>query len=142
MTKEDLIQAIVEKIGFTHKETFRTVEQMFEIMKCRLESGEKVKISGFGTFNVKDKKVRKGRNPQTGEILKGFTLAVTTFFLVVGEKRRGLTNSAFQDSRLDPSLFSDAVYRLPYEDRHNKMDYYRFCLPLPPVTFFGFSGQL
>ena len=70
MTKEDLIQSIVGKTGFTHKETFRTVEQMFEIMKSTLESGEKVKISGFGTFNVKDKKVRKGRNPQTGEAIK------------------------------------------------------------------------
>jgi integration host factor subunit alpha len=67
MTKEDLIQSIVEKTGFTHKETFRTVEQIFEIMKTTLESGEQVKISGFGTFNVKSKKPRKGRNPQTGE---------------------------------------------------------------------------
>ena len=42
---------------------------MFEIMKSTLETGEQVKISRFGTFNVKSKKVRKGRNPQTGETM-------------------------------------------------------------------------
>ena len=70
MTKDDLVNAIIEKIGFSKKESFHIVEQMFEIMKTTLESGEQVKISGFGTFNVKDKKVRKGRNPQTGETME------------------------------------------------------------------------
>ena len=70
MTKDDLVNAIIEKIGFSKKESFHIVELMFEIMKTTLESGEQVKISGFGTFNVKDKKVRKGRNPQTGETME------------------------------------------------------------------------
>jgi len=39
------------------------------VVKTTLETGEKVKVSGFGIFEVKDKKDRKGRNPQTGEIL-------------------------------------------------------------------------
>ena len=70
MTKEDLTNAIVEKIGFSKKESFCIVDDMFEIIKSKLESGEKVKISGFWTFNVKNKRVRKGRNPQTGETME------------------------------------------------------------------------
>ena len=69
MTKEDLVNAIIEKIGFSKKESFHIVDQIFEIMKSKLETGEQVKISGFGVFNVKSKKVRKGRNPQTGETM-------------------------------------------------------------------------
>ncbi len=69
MTKDDLVNAIIEKIGFSKKESFHIVDQIFEIMKSKLETGEQVKISGFGTFNVKDKKVRKGRNPQSGETM-------------------------------------------------------------------------
>ena len=42
---------------------------MLGVVKTTLETGEKVKVSGFGIFEVKDKKDRKGRNPQTGEIL-------------------------------------------------------------------------
>lgn len=40
---------------------------IFEIIKGKLENGENVKISGFGSFTVRDKKARRGRNPQTGE---------------------------------------------------------------------------
>ena len=67
MTKEDLTNGIIEKIGFSKKESYRIIDLIFESMKSTLETGEKVKISGFGAFNVKSKKVRKGRNPQSGE---------------------------------------------------------------------------
>ena len=43
------------------------VENVLEIMKSRLEEGEKIKISGFGNFIVREKKPRRGRNPQTGD---------------------------------------------------------------------------
>ena len=67
MTKDDLTTAVTEKIGFSKKDSKNIVDQTFEIMKSTLESGKKVKISGFGNWNVKQKKVRRGRNPQTGE---------------------------------------------------------------------------
>jgi integration host factor subunit alpha len=67
MTKAEIVDRIYEKVGFSKKEATEVVEAIFEIIKSRLEQGEKVKISGFGNFLVHDKRPRKGRNPQTGE---------------------------------------------------------------------------
>lgn len=66
MTKAEIIARIYEKVGFSKKEATDVVEATFEIIKGRLEKGEKVKISGFGNFVVNSKRPRKGRNPQTG----------------------------------------------------------------------------
>lgn len=70
MTKADLAGTIIEKIGISHKESAQIVDQIFEIMKSGLEAGQQVKISGFGSFNVRSKRVRRGRNPQTGEAIE------------------------------------------------------------------------
>ena len=67
MTKADIVERIYEKVGFSKKEATEVVESIFELVKLRLERGEKVKISGFGNFVVNEKRPRKGRNPQTGE---------------------------------------------------------------------------
>ena len=67
MTKADIVERIYEKVGFSKKEATEVVESIFELVKRRLEQGEKVKISGFGNFTVKEKRPRKGQNPQTGE---------------------------------------------------------------------------
>src|SRR5437867_9804384 len=67
MTKADIVERIYEKVGFSKKEATEVVESIFELLKERLEQGEKVKISGFGNFVVNEKRPRKGRNPQTGE---------------------------------------------------------------------------
>ncbi len=67
MTKADIVERIYEKVGFSKKEATDVVESIFEIIKARLENGEKVKISGFGNFVINAKRPRKGRNPQTGE---------------------------------------------------------------------------
>jgi integration host factor subunit alpha len=69
VTKGDIVERIHEKIGFSKKEASDVVESIFEIIKVRLENGEKVKISGFGNFVVNQKRPRKGRNPQTGEAI-------------------------------------------------------------------------
>ena len=66
MTKAQLVNALVEKTGLLHKECGQIVESVFELMRASLETGEQVKIAGLGAFNVKEKKVRSGRNPQTG----------------------------------------------------------------------------
>jgi integration host factor subunit alpha len=55
------------------------VESVFDIMKSCLERGEKLKISGFGNFVVKDKKARRGRNPQTGDAIEISARKVLTF---------------------------------------------------------------
>jgi integration host factor subunit alpha len=66
MTKADMVKIICEKMGFGLKESTEIVDQVFEILKETLESGEKIKISGFGNFAVRQKRPRRGRNPQTG----------------------------------------------------------------------------
>lgn len=69
MTKADIVERIYEKVGFAKKDSYDLVETVFEIMKNTLESGENLKISGFGNFEVKQKKDRRGRNPQTGKAI-------------------------------------------------------------------------
>ena len=66
MTKADIVEKVYEKIGFSKKEASELVELIFGSLKDVLCSGEKVKISGFGNFLVREKKARTGRNPQTG----------------------------------------------------------------------------
>jgi integration host factor subunit alpha len=70
MTKADLVRVIFEKVGLPKVESQKIIETIFETMKQTLSEGESVKISGFGTFNVKKKRERRGRNPQTGEDLQ------------------------------------------------------------------------
>ena len=67
MTKADLVDAIYKRVGFSKKESAKIVEMVFDIIKDTLSQGEKIKISGFGNFVVRDKRSRIGRNPQTGE---------------------------------------------------------------------------
>ena len=67
MTKADIIDAICEEIGFPKRESAKIVKNLFNIIKERLENGENVKLSGFGSFNIQHKRARRGRNPQTGE---------------------------------------------------------------------------
>jgi len=79
MTKADMIKIICEKMGWALKESTEIVEQVFDIMKETLESGEKIKISGFGNFNVRTKRPRKGRNPKSGEEMVISGRKVVTF---------------------------------------------------------------
>jgi integration host factor subunit alpha len=68
MTKADIIERVYEKVGgFSKKEAAEVVETVFQIMKTTLAANEKIKISGFGNFVVREKKKRMGRNPQTGQ---------------------------------------------------------------------------
>ena len=79
MTKIELVEMISEQCGFKKKEASEHLECLFAIMKEILASGEELKISGFGKFEVKQKKDRKGRNPQTGEDLIIESRKVVTF---------------------------------------------------------------
>lgn len=66
MTKADIVNSVFEKIGLPKNETQEIVEIIFDIIKQTLIEGESIKISGFGTFHVKKKGPRIGRNPKTG----------------------------------------------------------------------------
>ena len=69
MTKADLVERIHSNTGFSKKDSADMLESVFSIMKDTLEAGEKIKIAGFGNFEVKQKRDRRGRNPQTGETI-------------------------------------------------------------------------
>ncbi len=73
MTKAEIIARIDGKVGFSKNHSTDVVEATFEIIKSCLEKGGNVKISGFGSFVVRGKNPRRGRNPKTGEkiIIKG-----------------------------------------------------------------------
>ena len=79
VTKADIVEKVYEKIGFSKKEASEYVELVFDSLKNVLEKGEKVKISGFGNFIVREKKARIGRNPQTGEQITISPRRVLTF---------------------------------------------------------------
>ena len=80
MTKADIVENVYEKVGgFSKKEAAEIVETVFDTIKETLERGEKIKISGFGNFVVRDKNARAGRNPQTGQEITISARRVLTF---------------------------------------------------------------
>ena len=79
MTKADLVEKIFDKIGLSKKEAQEIIEILFDTMKQTFVEGESVKISGFGTFNVRQKMARRGRNPKTGNDLEISPRRVITF---------------------------------------------------------------
>jgi integration host factor subunit alpha len=80
MTKAEIVQALYSRVGgFSKKESADMVDLVFEMMKETLGRGEKIKISGFGNFVLRDKRQRPGRNPQTGAPIKISERRVLTF---------------------------------------------------------------
>ena len=79
LTKADLVQKVYQVHGLTKTEAVEAVESFLAISKGCLARGEDLLISGFGKFNVKQKKARRGRNPQTGDELILDARKVVTF---------------------------------------------------------------
>jgi integration host factor subunit alpha len=69
LTKAQLMDSIYRQVDLSKTRSAQVVESLLEIIKKALENGEDVLISGFGKFCVKDKRKRRGRNPQSGEDL-------------------------------------------------------------------------
>ena len=67
MTKENIIDELAKRTGFKKKVAESVVDALFDIIEESLASGEKVQISGFGTFELRERGARNGRNPFTGE---------------------------------------------------------------------------
>ena len=65
-TRNDIIEAISESVGLSLSDSSLIIEEIFEFILNELEKGDDVKISSFGTFSVRHKKSRIGRNPKTG----------------------------------------------------------------------------
>ncbi len=70
MNKTELIAAAAERSGMTKKDAEQVIGAAFDVIVAQLQKGEKVQISGFGTFEVKERKERVGRNPHTGEAVQ------------------------------------------------------------------------
>ena len=79
MTKADIAERIAESITTTRKDGHDIAELVFELMKKVLEQDGKLKIAGFGVFEVKEKHARRGRNPQTGEEITIIPRRILTF---------------------------------------------------------------
>jgi integration host factor subunit alpha len=79
LTKVEMVNSIADQIGYTKNQASELVEILLELMKSSLESGDDVLISGFGKFQVKEKKERKGRNPATGNDMMLKPRKVVTF---------------------------------------------------------------
>ncbi|MBR2980192.1 MAG: integration host factor subunit alpha [Myxococcaceae bacterium] len=79
MTKADIIERLYGQVGLSRKESGDVVELVFDAIKATLERGEKVKISGFGNFVVREKAARVGRNPQTGDAIEITARRVLSF---------------------------------------------------------------
>ena len=79
LTKANIVEAVAEQIGYTKNQSVNTIETFLELIKRSLESGEDVLVSGFGKFCVKEKRERRGRNPETGEDMMLEPRRVVTF---------------------------------------------------------------
>ncbi len=67
MNKTELVGQVAAKTGMTKKDVEKVVSAFFATVEGSLKEGDKVQLVGFGTFEVRERKSRKGRNPQTGE---------------------------------------------------------------------------
>ncbi len=79
MTKVDIVDQIYEKVGFPKSEVAKIVETVFGIIKETLQREDKLLISRFGNFVIRNKRTRRGRNPRTGGIIQITPRRVLTF---------------------------------------------------------------
>ena len=79
LTRMDLSEAVFREVGLSRSESAELVENVLEHISASLVRGEQVKISSFGTFSVREKNARVGRNPKTGEEVPITPRRVLTF---------------------------------------------------------------
>ena len=79
LTKAEMAERLFEELGLNKREAKEIVEMFFEEIRGALENGQQVKLSGFGNFDLRDKKQRPGRNPKTGEEIPITARRVVTF---------------------------------------------------------------
>ena len=79
LTKADIANHLFDEVGLNKREAKEFVDAYFEEIRAALESGENVKLSGFGNFQLRQKNQRPGRNPKTGEEIPISARRVVTF---------------------------------------------------------------
>lgn len=96
LTKAEMAERLYEELGLNKREAKELVELFFEEIRHALEENEQVKLSGFGNFDLRDKRQRPGRNPKTGEEIPITARRVVTF-------RPGQKLKARVEPMLEPS---------------------------------------
>ncbi len=79
LTKADMVEHIIRRLGLTHQQGRKLIDSFFQEMSDNLVEGKEIKLSGFGNFELKDKRSRPGRNPKTGEEVPISARRVVTF---------------------------------------------------------------
>jgi integration host factor subunit alpha len=87
LTKAEIAEALFNQLGLNKREARELVDLFFEEIRAALATGEQVKLSGFGNFDLRDKNQRPGRNPKTGEEIPISARRVVTFR--PGQKLKG-----------------------------------------------------
>jgi integration host factor subunit alpha len=95
LTKAELAELLFERVGLNKREAKDMVETFFGQIRAALESGEVVKLSGFGNFQLRDKPQRPGRNPKTGEAIPISARRVVTFH--ASQKLKAMVDSHTDD---------------------------------------------
>jgi len=90
MTKADLVVEISKLTDLTKKETETVIKTIFGSITTALSEGDKVELRGFGSFRIRDRKARQGRNPKTGETVK--VPAKKVPFFKAGKELRSLVD--------------------------------------------------
>ncbi|MTD32651.1 integration host factor subunit alpha [Paludibacterium denitrificans] len=88
LTKAELADLLFDEVGLNKREAKDMVESFFEEIRLALETGDTVKLSGFGNFQLRDKPQRPGRNPKTGEEIPITARRVVTFH--ASQKLKGM----------------------------------------------------
>ncbi len=91
LTKADMAESLFNELGLNKNEARELVELFFEELVASLAVGKQVKLSGFGNFDLRDKKERPGRNPKTGEKIPITARRVVTFR--AGQKLKARVNA-------------------------------------------------
>lgn len=79
LTKAIMAERLCDELGLNKREAKEFIETFFEELRMSLQSGEGIKLSGFGNFEIRDKSERPGRNPKTGEEIPILARRVVTF---------------------------------------------------------------
>ncbi|WP_150550184.1 integration host factor subunit alpha [Pandoraea soli] len=95
LTKAELAELLFEQVGLNKREAKDMVEAFFESIRDALESGDSVKLSGFGNFQLRDKPQRPGRNPKTGQAIPIAARRVVTFH--ASQKLKSMVESGVLD---------------------------------------------
>ena len=95
LTKAEMAEALFDQLGLNKREARELVDLFFEEIRAALSSGEQVKLSGFGNFQLRDKPHRPGRNPKTGEEIPITARRVVTFH--ASQKLKAMVEERYGD---------------------------------------------